>query len=68
MRKVAVIAGAGPAGLTSALELLQRSDVQPIVFEADAQVGGISPPRRLPPPSPAEKMVEISATVENTRS
>jgi protoporphyrinogen oxidase len=42
MRKVAVIAGAGPAGLTSALELLQRSDVQPIVFEADAQVGGIS--------------------------
>jgi protoporphyrinogen oxidase len=42
MSKVAVIAGAGPAGLTAALELLRRSDVAPIVFEADAQVGGIS--------------------------
>jgi protoporphyrinogen oxidase len=40
--KVAVIAGAGPAGLTAALELLRRSDIMPIVFEADAQVGGIS--------------------------
>ncbi len=41
-RKVAVIAGAGPAGLTAALELLRRSDVIPIVFEAENQVGGIS--------------------------
>jgi protoporphyrinogen oxidase len=41
-RKVAVIAGAGPAGLTAALELLRRSDVVPVVFEADTQVGGIS--------------------------
>jgi protoporphyrinogen oxidase len=41
-KKIAVIAGAGPAGLTVALELLRRSDVTPIVFEADAQVGGIS--------------------------
>jgi protoporphyrinogen oxidase len=40
--KVAVIAGAGPAGLTAALELLRRSDITPIVFEADDQVGGIS--------------------------
>src|ERR1700676_1083538 len=40
--KIAVIAGAGPAGLTAALELLRRSDITPIVFEADAQVGGIS--------------------------
>jgi protoporphyrinogen oxidase len=40
--KVAVIAGAGPAGLTTALELLRRSDVAPIVFELDGQVGGIS--------------------------
>src|ERR1700731_3316263 len=39
---VAVIAGAGPAGLTAALELLRRSDITPIVFEADSQVGGIS--------------------------
>ena len=42
MQKTAVIVGAGPAGLTSALELLRRSAVKPIVFEADAQVGGIS--------------------------
>ena len=41
-KKIAVIAGAGPAGLTAALELLRRSDIMPIVFEADAQVGGIS--------------------------
>jgi protoporphyrinogen oxidase len=41
-RKVAVIAGAGPAGLTAALELLRRSDIIPIVFEPDSQVGGIS--------------------------
>jgi protoporphyrinogen oxidase len=41
-RKIAVIAGAGPAGLTAALELLRRSDILPIVFEADDQVGGIS--------------------------
>lgn len=41
-KKTAVIAGAGPAGLTAALELLRRSDTVPLVFEADAQVGGIS--------------------------
>jgi protoporphyrinogen oxidase len=40
--RCAVIAGAGPAGLTAALELLSRSDVQPIVIEADDQVGGIA--------------------------
>ena len=41
-KRVAVIAGAGPAGLTAALELLRRSDIQPIVFDCDSQVGGIS--------------------------
>jgi protoporphyrinogen oxidase len=40
--RIAVIAGAGPAGLTAALELLRRSDIMPIVFEIDGQVGGIS--------------------------
>jgi protoporphyrinogen oxidase len=39
---IAVIAGAGPAGLTAALELLRRSDITPVVFECDNQVGGIS--------------------------
>jgi protoporphyrinogen oxidase len=40
--KIAVIGGAGPAGLTAALELLRRSGIKPIVFETDAQVGGIA--------------------------
>ena len=41
-KRIAIVAGAGPAGLTAALELLRRSDITPIVFEADSQVGGIS--------------------------
>ncbi len=41
-KKIAVIAGAGPAGLTAALELLRRSDITPIVIEPDTQVGGLS--------------------------
>jgi protoporphyrinogen oxidase len=40
--KVVAIAGAGPAGLTAALELLRRSDGVPIIFEADSQVGGLA--------------------------
>ena len=42
VQRIAVIAGAGPAGLTAALELLRRSNIMPIVFESDVQVGGIS--------------------------
>src|SRR5258706_16169252 len=38
----AVIIGAGPAGLTAALELLRRTDVRPIVIEASDAVGGLS--------------------------
>jgi len=41
MRK-AVIIGAGPAGLTAALELLKKTEIVPLVYEADSQVGGIS--------------------------
>jgi protoporphyrinogen oxidase len=41
-RKKAIIIGAGPAGLTAAYELLTRSDVQPIVLEKSAHMGGIS--------------------------
>lgn len=42
MTQTAVIVGAGPAGLTAACELLQRTGIRPIVFECDSQVGGIS--------------------------
>ena len=42
MSKRAVIIGAGPAGLTAALELLRRTDVVPIVLEASDEIGGIS--------------------------
>ncbi|HUB76796.1 MAG TPA: NAD(P)-binding protein [Solirubrobacteraceae bacterium] len=41
-RPVAIIAGGGPAGLTAALELLDRTDVVPIVYEADELVGGLA--------------------------
>src|ERR1700761_9169290 len=41
-KKIAVIIGAGPAGLTAALELLRRSDIIPIVLEASNEIGGIS--------------------------
>ncbi len=41
-RKVAVIIGAGPAGLTAAYELLKRTAIKPIVFEAEDSTGGIS--------------------------
>ena len=40
--KSAVIVGAGPAGLTAALELLRNSDIKTEVFDCDKQVGGIS--------------------------
>jgi protoporphyrinogen oxidase len=42
MTRTVVVAGAGPAGLTAALEMLRRSDCVPLVFESDSQVGGIS--------------------------
>jgi protoporphyrinogen oxidase len=40
--RVAIIAGAGPAGLTAAYELIERTDIVPIVIESDTRVGGIS--------------------------
>jgi phytoene dehydrogenase-like protein len=42
MKKAAVIIGAGPAGLTAALEFLRRSNVVPVVLEASQEIGGIS--------------------------
>jgi protoporphyrinogen oxidase len=42
MSKTALLIGAGPAGLTAALEFLRRSDIHPIVIEASHEIGGIS--------------------------
>ncbi|MCU0679699.1 MAG: NAD(P)/FAD-dependent oxidoreductase [Planctomycetes bacterium] len=41
-KKIAIIIGAGPAGLTAALELLKQKDVLPLVIEEKNIVGGIS--------------------------
>tara|TARA_B100000315_G_scaffold260493_1_gene322360 strand:- start:729 stop:2492 length:1764 start_codon:yes stop_codon:yes gene_type:complete len=41
-KKIAVIAGAGPAGLTAAFELRKRTNINPVVFEATDAIGGIS--------------------------
>ena len=40
--KTAVLIGAGPAGLTAALELLRRTDIRPIVLEKTGHIGGLS--------------------------
>ncbi len=41
-QKTAIIIGAGPAGLTAALEFCRRSAIKPIVLEASERIGGIS--------------------------
>jgi protoporphyrinogen oxidase len=38
----AIIIGAGPAGLTAAIEMQRRSGIKPIVLEASQEIGGIS--------------------------
>lgn len=40
--KKAIIIGAGPAGLTAAYELLQKTDIKPVIYEAGDYTGGIS--------------------------
>ncbi len=42
MARRAIVIGAGPAGLTAALELLRQTDVVPLVLEATDEIGGIS--------------------------
>lgn len=41
-KKIAVIAGAGPAGLTAASELLIQTEIEPVIFESTSIIGGIS--------------------------
>lgn len=41
-KKTAIIVGAGPAGLTAAHELLEKTDIQPVILEQSDAIGGIS--------------------------
>lgn len=41
-QKKAIIIGAGPAGLTAAYELLEKTDIQPVIYEMSNEIGGIS--------------------------
>jgi protoporphyrinogen oxidase len=41
-QSTAIIVGAGPAGVTAAIELQRRSGIKPIVLEASNEIGGIS--------------------------
>jgi len=40
--KNAIIIGAGPAGLTAAYELQNRTSIHPIIYEMSGEIGGIS--------------------------
>lgn len=40
--KTAIIIGAGPAGLTAAYELLDKTDIKPIIYEKSDYIGGLS--------------------------
>lgn len=42
MQKIAIIIGAGPAGLTAAYKLLKETDIKPIIYEESNVSGGIS--------------------------
>ncbi len=42
VNKTAIIIGAGPAGLTAAYELLDKTGITPIVLEASGDLGGIA--------------------------
>ena len=41
-QKQAIIIGAGPAGLTAAYELISKTDIHPVIYEATESIGGIS--------------------------
>jgi protoporphyrinogen oxidase len=41
-KKLAIIIGAGPAGLTAAYQLLKETDIKPLILEESEFIGGIS--------------------------
>ncbi len=44
MQKKAIIIGAGPAGLTAALELLEKTDIIPIILKQPPTSAGFQKP------------------------
>lgn len=42
IKKKAIIVGAGPAGLTAAHQLLEKTDIKPLILEQSDSIGGIS--------------------------
>jgi protoporphyrinogen oxidase len=42
MTRTAIIIGAGPAGLTAAYELVQKTNIKPIILEKSGDIGGLS--------------------------
>jgi protoporphyrinogen oxidase len=40
--KTAIIIGGGPAGLAAAWELLEKTDLRPVVFEESGELGGLA--------------------------
>ena len=40
--ETAIIIGAGPAGLTAAYEMLDKTNIKPIILEKTGEIGGIS--------------------------
>ena len=42
MGKIAIIIGAGPAGLTAAYELINKTDIKPVIIEKTNDIGGLS--------------------------
>ena len=41
-KKTAIIIGAGPAGLTAAYELVNKTNIRPVIYEMSSDIGGIS--------------------------
>ena len=41
-KRTAIIIGAGPAGLTAAYELLNKTAIKPVIFELTDEIGGIA--------------------------
>ena len=41
-QNIAIIIGAGPAGLTAAYELAQKTRIKPVIYEAQNLIGGLS--------------------------